>query len=424
MIKEDFLHYLWKMKKIDFSNLTTSSGDEVTVIDSGKYNTDAGPDFFNARIKINDTLWAGNIEIHVFSSDWLKHKHHLDAAYNNVILHVVYEEDIKLKSNTGTDLPTIELKNRIFKNDIKNYKLLRFNQNWIPCEQLVNSVSGIAKISSLEKALTDRLMNKTQRLRGILTEKNEDWEEAFYIFLARYFGMKTNSDAFEMLAKKLPYKVILKEKDDFNKIEALLYGTAGMLNELFSDQYPLFLKNEYQHLKNKYGLQAMPVSMWKFSKLRPSNFPTIRISQFAGILLTQSHLFRNVFECDDLECIKKIFSTEASSYWTQHYIFDEKSITRKKVLGKNSIEILIINTVIPALFYYGHLNNEMAYKEKAVEYLLQLPAENNSIIKKWKKLGFEVNSAYDSQALLELKQNYCDKSKCLDCPVGNELMNK
>ena len=424
MIKEDFLHYLWKLKKIDFSGLTTTDNEEVTILDFGSYNTDSGPDFFNAKVKINDTIWAGNIEMHVFSSDWIKHKHHQDPAYNNVILHVVYEEDIKIRSNTNTELPTIELKNRIFKNDLKNYKLLKFNTNWIPCEKAFSQVSSLSIENALEKALINRLINKSEHLKGILEEKENDWDEAFYIFLSRYFGMKTNSDAFETLAKKLPYKIILKEKDDLNKIEALLFGQAGMLNEIFNDEYPLFLKNEYEHLKNKYQLTPIPVSMWKFSKLRPLNFPTIRISQFANILFNQDHLFRNVFECDNIDCLVKIFKTKINSYWENHFTFDEKSINKKKPIGKKSIEILIINAVIPALFYFGHVNNESQYKEKAVDLLLNLPAESNSIINKWRKLDIEISSAYDSQALLELKQNYCDKKRCLECPIGNEIMNK
>jgi len=424
MIKEDFLHYLWKLKKIDFSGLISTDNEEVTILDFGSYNTDSGPDFFNAKVKINDTIWAGNIEMHVYSSDWIKHKHHHDQAYKNVILHVVYEEDIKIKSNTGTKLPTIELKNRIFKNDLKNYKLLKFNKNWIPCEKAIGQVSSLSIENALEKALINRLINKSEHLKSILDDKQNNWDEAFYIFLARYFGMKTNSDAFEALAKKLPYKIILKEKDDLNKIEALLFGQAGMLNELFVDEYPLFLKNEYEHLKNKYNLAPVPTSIWKFSKLRPLNFPTIRISQFANILFNQNHIFRNVFECNNIDCLIKIFKTQTSQYWENHFIFDEQSINKKKSIGKKSIEVLIINTVVPALFYFGYINNETLYKEKAIDLLINLPAENNSIINKWKNLNININSAFDSQALLELKQNYCDKKRCLECPIGYEIMNK
>jgi hypothetical protein len=268
------------------------------------------------------------------------------------------------------------------------------------------------------------LINKSEHLKSILDDKQNNWDEAFYIFLARYFGMKTNLDAFEALAKKLPYKIILKEKDDLNKIEALLFGQAGMLNELFVDEYPLFLKNEYEHLKNKYNLAPVPTSIWKFSKLRPLNFPTIRISQFANILFNQNHIFRNVFECNNIDCLIKIFKTQTSQYWENHFIFDEQSINKKKSIGKKSIEVLIINTVVPALFYFGYINNETLYKEKAIDLLINLPAENNSIINKWKNLNININSAFDSQALLELKQNYCDKKRCLECPIGNEIMNK
>ncbi len=423
MIKEDFLHYLWKLKKFDFSNLLTTDGEEVRILDFGKHNFDSGPDFFNAKIKIGDTVWAGNVEIHVFSSDWLKHKHQNDIAYNNVILHVVYEEDVKIKSQAGLNIPAIELKSRIAKKDLKNYKLLRFNQNKIACENLLQNVSSLSKINAIEKALTDRLISKSKKLERILAEKRGDWDEAFYIFLARYFGMKTNSDAFEMLTKSLPYKFILKEKDDIKKIEALLFGQAGFLNEKFSDSYPLELKNEYEHLKNKYNLKPIPVSIWKFSKLRPLNFPTIRISQLAKILFVQNHLFRNVFECPDLKCLKEIFKISTTDYWKNHFVFDEISINKQKNLGKTAIEVLIINTIIPALFYFGELNNEQEYKDKALDFLLKLPKEKNSIIKIWEILDFEVGSAYDSQGLIELKLNYCDKKKCLECPVGNEIMN-
>jgi len=424
MIKEDFLHYLWKLKKIDLSNLTTTYGQKITIIDFGTYNTDSGPDFFNAKVKIDDTLWAGNIEMHVLSSDWIKHNHQLDKAYNNVILHVVYEDDISITTQSNVKIPTLELKNRILKNDLKNYKLLRFNRDWVSCQKLFDNSSPFSRIQAIEKALTDRLLVKSSRLKDIYFRKDSDWNEAFFVFLARYFGMKVNADAFEMLANSITYKTILKEKDQLLKIEALLFGQSGLLDRDFKDDYPNKLKQEYLHLKKKYNLEPIPVSIWKFSKLRPPNFPTIRIAQLAKLLFDIKAFFSEIIENDNLKIIKELFKVKVSGYWLNHYLFDEDSKPRQKSLGKSAIDVLIINTVVPTIFLYGLLENEETYKQKAIDFLSGIPAEKNSIINKWIDLGFNVSSAYDTQALLELKQSYCSKYRCLECPVGNDLMNK
>ncbi len=424
MIKEDFLHYLWKLKKFDLSNLISSGGQKLSIIDFGTYNTDSGPDFFNAKVQIDDTLWAGNIEMHVRSSDWIKHNHQTDKAYNNVILHVVYEDDLSISTQYDVKIPTLELKNRIFKNDLKNYKLLRFNKDWVSCQKLFNISSGFSRIRAVEKALTDRLLTKSSRLKNILTNKDNDWNDAFFVYLARYFGMKVNADAFEMLAGSLPYKTILKEKDELIKIEALLFGQSGLLEKEFEDDYPQSLKQEYEHLKKKYKLSPIPVSIWKFSKLRPANFPTIRIAQLAKLLFENTAIFGSIIKSEDVDSIKRLFRVKVSDYWLNHYLFDEESIHRQKSLGKSAINVLIINTVVPTVFLYGLLNNDEQYKQKAVDYLSEIAPESNSIINKWADMGFSISSAYDTQALLELKQNYCSKYRCLECPIGNDLMNK
>jgi len=424
MIKEDFLHYLWKLKKFDLTNLTTTEKEVVEINDFGFYNTDSGPDFFNAKIKIGSTLWVGNVEMHVNSSDWMKHGHQNDKAYNNVILHVVYNNDIKIETESGISIPTLVLKDRIFKFDLKNYKLLRYNKNWIPCEKLLSTVSQISKVSALEKALSNRLINKAVKLEEIFEKKGNDWNEAFYIFLARYFGMKVNADAFEMLADSLPLKIISREKDSLFKIEALLYGQAGMLEDTFHGEYPNNMKAEYLHLKNKYNLSPIPISIWKYSKLRPLNFPTIRLSQLARVLYINEHLFGNVIQIIKLDDLKDILITKVSSYWINHYVFDKESTKSIKKLGSNALNVLIINTVIPLFFLYGTLNNDDDFKQKSISLLLEMGSESNSIINKWKNLGFNVNSAYDSQALLELKVNFCDKHRCLFCPIGHEILNK
>ncbi len=424
MIKEDFLHYLWKLKKFDLSNLISSDGQKITIINFGTYNTDSGPDFFNAKVQIDDTIWAGNIEMHVRSSDWIKHNHQLDKAYNNVILHVVYEDDLSISTQYDIKIPTLELKNRIFKNDLKNYKLLRFNKDWVSCQKLFSNSSEFSRIRAIEKALTDRLLTKSSRLQNILTNKDNDWNDAFFVYLARYFGMKVNTDAFEMLAGSLPYKTILKEKDELIKVEALLFGQSGLLDEAFEDDYPQRLKKEYEHLKKKYSFSPIPVSIWKFSKLRPANFPTIRIAQLAKLLFESTTIFSSIINSEDINIIKRLFKVKVSDYWLNHYLFDEESTYRHKSLGKSAIDVLMINTVVPTVFLYGLLENNEEYKQKAVDYLSEIAPESNSIINKWSDLGFSVSSAYDTQALLELKQNYCSKYRCLECPIGNDLMNK
>ena len=424
MIKEDFLHYLWKLKKFDLSNLMTSNGHDINIINFGTYNTDSGPDFFNAKVKIDDTLWVGNIEIHVHSSDWIKHNHQFDKAYNNVILHVVYEDDISIRTQSNIKIPTLELKNRIFKNDLKNYKLLRFNKDWVSCQKLFDSSSPFSKLRAIEKALTDRLLSKSSRLKDIYNRKDSDWNEAFFIFLARYFGMKVNADAFEMLANSIPYKAILKENDQLLKIEALLFGQSGLLDRDFKDEYPNKLKKEYAHLKIKYNIEPIPVSIWKFSKLRPPNFPTIRIAQLAKLLFDNKGFFSKIIESDSLKNIKYLFKAKVSGYWINHYMFDEESKARQKSLGNSAIDILMINTVVPTIFLYGLLENSEGHNQKAIDYLSEIAPEKNSVINKWIDLGFNVSSAYDTQALLELKQSYCRKYRCLECPIGNDLMNK
>lgn len=422
MINEDFLYYLWKFRKFNFENLKTCDGEAIEVQDTGEQNTDSGPDFLNAKVKIGNTVWYGNIEMHIYSSDWEKHRHDQDPAYNSVILHVVYEHDQICKTQSGITLPCLELKSRISKIDLRNYKLLRFNKNWIPCEKLFPDISGISKISAMEKSLSDRLLRKSFRLKEILEKNKYDWEESFFVYMSRYFGMKLNSDAFEMLAMSCTLKTILREKDNLKRIEALLFGQAGFLNEIFVDDYPQELKTEYNHLKIKYDLIQVPVSIWKFSRLRPSNFPAVRIALLAKLLFQNNNIFEKVISGNKLEDFKKLFLTTGSEYWEDHYNFDALSEKKIKKAGKTSVDVLIINTVVPAIFLYGHLNDSEKHKETALNILNELPAETNSIITKWKTLGLDVNTAYDSQALIELKLNNCNVHKCLHCPIGFEIM--
>lgn len=423
MIKEDFLYYLWNLKRFDLTDLKTFDGSEIVIEKSGFRNNGSGPDFFEAKIRIGDTVWFGSVEIHVYSSDWDKHAHEVDPSYNNVILHVVYENDKNVKTQSGNILPVLELKNRISKSDVKNYKLLRFSKDWIPCEKQISNVRKISKDMALERMIIDRMLRKSSRMKEFLSSTTNDWSESFYIFLSSYFGMNTNAFAFERLAISLPLNLISKENNSLQKIEALLFGQAGFLNQNFKDDYPEILKEEYNHLKSKYNLVQNPISVWNFGKLRPQNFPAIRIAELAAMLHKNPVLFDKIIQIESLEEIRKIFRLNTSEYWESHYTFDILSTTKKKNIGENSIDILIINAVLPAIFLYGHETAQFVYKDLALKLLENIPGEKNSVVEKWKELGFIVQNAYDSQALLELKKNNCDLHKCLDCPIGNDIMN-
>jgi hypothetical protein len=423
MIKEDFLYYLWNLKRFDLSDLKTTDGNDIMIEKSGFRNNGSGPDFFEAKIRIGDTVWFGSVEIHVFASDWDKHAHEIDPAYNNVILHVVYENDKNVKTESGHVLPTLELKNRIRKSDVKNYKLLRFSNDWIPCEKLISNVRKISKDMTLERMIIDRMLKKSSKMKEYLSSTTYDWSESFYIFLSSYFGMNTNAFAFERLSLSLPLNLISKENYSLQKIEALLFGQAGFLNQTFKDEYPEILKIEYNHLKSKYNLIQNPISIWNFGKLRPQNFPTIRIAELAALLHKIPVLFDKIIQFESLEEIRKIFRIVTSEYWESHYTFDTSSTKKRKNIGENSIDILIINAVLPSIFLYSHETAQFQYKELALKLLENIPGEKNSVVDKWKELGFYVQSAYDSQALLELKKNNCDLHKCLDCPIGNDIMN-
>lgn len=423
MIKEDFLHYLWNLKRFDLSNLKTTDGNEIMIEKSGFRNNGSGPDFFESKIRIGDTLWFGSVEIHVFASDWDKHAHEKDPAYNNVILHVVYENDKNVKTDNGSVLPVLELKNRISKSDVKNYKLLRYSKDWIPCEKQISNVRKISKDMTLERMIIDRMLKKSSKMKEYLSSNSNDWSESFYIFLSSYFGMNTNAFAFEKLAVSLPLILISKENYSLQKIESLLFGQAGFLNQNFKDTYPENLKEEYNHLKSKYNLVQNPISIWNFGKLRPRNFPAIRIAELAALLHKIPVLFDKIIQTESLEEIRKMFKINTSEYWDSHYTFDISSANKRKSIGENSIDVLIINAVLPAIFFYGHETAQFQYKELSLMLLEKIQSEKNSVVDKWKELGFHVKNAYDSQALLELKKNNCDLHKCLDCPIGNDIMN-
>lgn len=419
-MKESILHYIWQQKLFVSSDMMTTDGEQIEVIDVGKLNIDAGPDFFNAKIKIGNTLWAGNVEIHLQSSDWFKHNHQDNKAYDSVILHIVKKSDAEVYRTDGEKIPQVELN---FSKQIEtDYIQLISEQKWIPCADKIKFVPEIFIQSWKNTLLVERLEQKMEAIVNLLNANNQHWEEAFYITLARNFGFGTNSQAFEQLAKATPLSALGKHKNNLFQLEAILFGQSGLLDNSFKDEYVEKLKKEYEFLAAKFDLKPLKASQWKLLRLRPDNFPHVRIAQFAALIHSSSKLFSKVLEKPELDYLNKVFDLKPSEYWHTHYTFASESTKKSKSLGQQSKNILYINTVIPFLFCYESQKGNQEMKDKALELLEAIPEERNSIITGWKSLGLTVKTAYDSQALLQLKKNYCDDKKCLRCRIGHKVL--
>lgn len=420
---ENFLQFVWKHRLLPTKINVTVDKQKVQIINPGQQNFDAGPDFFNARVQIGETKWAGNVEIHQKASDWLRHKHEQDAAYDNVILHVVLENDAEVQNSKGDRVPTMIL-NYPQHLEANYLKLLESNQ-WIACADRFAEIDPMALQIWYHRLLVERLQEKTSAIVERLELNKNDWNETFYQFLARNFGMKVNAIPFELLARALPLSVLAKHKNNLFQLEALLFGSAGLLNEqLLGDDYYLTLRKEFSFLYKKYQLKPVDSHLWKFLRLRPVNFPTIRLAQFAALIHQSSALFSTLIELDELAKIRQLFQVKASPYWDTHYRFNKSSGKRQKQLGELTFQNILINTVVPFLFVYGDFHNRQPLKDKALDLLEKLQAEKNSIIRNWEELGVSVRSAYESQALIQLKNCYCNSKKCLNCHVGTKLINQ
>ncbi len=422
-MKEDLLHFIWRTKRFDQSNMLTTAGESVQIIAFGHYNTHAGPDFLNAKLYVDTTLWAGNVEMHLKSSDWQQHGHEEDKSYDEaVILHVVWEEDRTILRKNGEKIPCLELKNRISSHLVATYKELLANENWIPCQKLFPQVSDFNKEMWLERLTIERLERKSAAIHALLEATKNNWEETFYRFLARNFGSKVNNEPFELLAQSLPMLILAKHKNSQLQIEALIFGQAGLLEEDFSDDYPLSLQKEYRFLQKKYSLLSLNKEIWKFLRLRPANFPTVRLAQFAALIYQSVHLFSKILESSDVQAVKKLLQSSPSEYWRTHYLFDKNSKELSKKLGAEAINSLIINTIVPFIFLYGKIKKEQDLQDKAINCLESLPPEKNNIIEEWHALGIKTAHAGRTQALLQLKNEYCDSRRCLECMVGTEIL--
>ena len=410
---EQLLHYVWKHKIFPLKELKTTTGQQVEVIDTGLANTDAGPDFFNAKLKLDGVLWIGNIEIHERSSDWFKHGHHADAGYNSVILHIASEIDTEISRSNGERIPQIQL---ICPEAVRtNYKELLETDSYPPCYRIIPSLPPFTAHSWMTALQMERFEQKATLLNERLKRCQGNWEDAFFITLARNFGFGLNGDAFETWAHRLPFRAVDKHRNDLFQIEAIFFGQAGILEDSDGDGYYLRLKKEYTYLQHKFGLIPMDASLWRFLRLRPANFPHIRIAQLACLYHRAYGLLSRIMETETLQGVRDILKGGTSEYWLTHYTFGGSSPSRPKTLSNTSLDLLIINTVVTFLYAYGLHKGNRVLCARAGSFLEELKAENNYITRMWEQCGMKASNAADSQALIQLKKEYCDKKKCLYC---------
>jgi Protein of unknown function (DUF2851) len=419
-MNEKLLQYIWQYRYFNQSDLCLDSGERLQIIFAGLPNQNQGPDFLDARIKIESTLWIGHVEIHLQTSDWYKHVHDEDRNYDNVILHVVMENDYPMRDEK---IPLLVLSQRIPRLLLAKCEEWMNSQAFIPCAGTASQVDGQVWQSWKNKMVLERLERKAEELLKSLEQNNFHWEQIFWWKIAANFGFRVNAIAFESIAKTLSLNLLARHKNQFIQLEALLMGQAGLLNRKFSDSYPQMLKKEYQFLKIKYQLKPVFEAI-HFLRMRPRNFPTLRLSQLAALIHRSNHLFSVIREIKDLPSLRSFLNVSANDYWNRHYRFDEESVFVIKSLGAQMIDNLLINTIVPILYSYGWFHKNEELQERALRWMDEIPAENNSIIERWKKLGIGTETAISTQALLELKSQYCDNRKCLGCSIGNAVLKK
>lgn len=419
-MKEELLQYIWQNGLFESESLKAQNGEAVQIINRGQKNHDSGPDFFNARIRIGDTTWAGNVEIHINSSDWDKHNHSKDSAYDNVILHVVLKHDKEIKTSKDKILPCLELSP--IQGILKKYTDLQNSKQLIACYQNLNSLKPFEVSIFISRLAVERLEDKTGGFNNTYLECNKDWHQTFQQQLFTSFGLKSNTLPFAMLSRALPHNILIKHYDNLLQLEALLFGQAGFLEDSSIDEYHSMLKGEYSFLKQKYELLAMDKSLWKFMRMRPANFPTIRISQLAKLIHKHNNLISFTLNARSLAEVEQLFDINTSPYWDTHYTFGNESSRRSKKLGTATKHNILINTIIPFLFFYAKERGKAEIQEKALRFLEDLPAENNNIIKEWAKYGIGSKSAFDSQALIQLMNKYCKNRRCLHCQFGSKVL--
>ena len=422
-MKEDFLHYIWQYKKFEFLNLKTFNGDLLTIINSGQYLQKAGPDFFNAQITINNQKWAGNIEIHIKSSDWYVHHHEKDENYDSVILHVVWENNAPIFRKDNSEIPVLELKNIVSKETLHNYLALLAPKSWIYCEREIANIDEFVFGNWQERLFFERLERKSIPVQQLLMETENDWEAVLFCMLAKNFGLNTNGELFLKIAKSVPFSIIRKESSAVENLEALLFGRADLFPLNLEDTYSRDLKARFDYLTHKYQLSKIVIEPVQFFKHRPDNFPTIRLAQLAMLYNQQRNLFSQIITIKNLSEFYKLFAISISNYWQTHYQFDKESPKKKKQFSKSFIDLLVINTIIPIQFAYAKSQGKEV-SETIITLLQEVASEKNVIIQKFAGFGVKSKNAFETQSLLQLKNEYCNHSKCLQCAVGIQLLKQ
>ena len=427
---EQLLHYVWKHKLYPLKELTTSDGKPVEILDPGLHNKNAGPDFFNAKVRIGDTMWVGNVEIHDKSSDWYQHGHDKDSNYDNVILHVAGVLDTEVMKSNGQYVQQMQLD--VPEYVVTHYDELQRTDEYPPCYKVIPQLSSLTVHSWMAALQTERLEQKTEAIRRRVELCNGSWEDAYFVTLARNYGFGINGDVFEQWAQNVPLSAVGHHRDDLFQIEAIFMGQAGLLEldavptyyqqDALNEGYFAKLRNEYQYLAHKFSMKPIDFKLWRFLRLRPQNFPHIRISQLANLYYEQKAGLSRLVECETIEQLKDVLGSHVTPYWETHYTFGSTSSKNEKHLAYGSLNLLIINTAIPMLFAYGRHRNKEVLCDRAFDFLEQLKAENNHIIRMWQQVGLPVKSAGDSQALIQLKKEYCDKKDCLRCRFGYEYL--
>ena len=408
---------------MDVLNLRTIANQEVQIIDVGQYLEKSGPDFFNSQLIIDNQKWAGNVEIHLKSSDWYVHNHERDKAYDNVILHVVWEHDIEIFRKDNTFIPVVELRNFVDSELVKKYHSLIHPKTWIFCEKDIKDVDSFTLNNWQERLFFERLDRKSKPIANMLLQTNNDWEAVLFCLLAKNFGLNTNGDLFLKMAATIPFSIIRKESADLLNLEALFFGFTGLLDEEKEDVYYENLKVRFAYLAHKHQLESSNFEKVQFFKHRPDNFPTIRLAQLASLYHNRQNLFSQLIDVDKINDIYSVFDIQVSDYWIDHYVFDKISPVKKKKLSHSFIDLILINTIIPLQFTYAKSQGKDIL-EDLIGLLIKAPAENNIIIEKFSYFGIKASNAFDSQSLLQLKNEYCNMSKCMECAIGLSLLKK
>ena len=422
-MKEDFLHHVWQFKKFDIANLKTTKGESIQILNSGQYLQLAGPDFFNAQLIIGNQKWAGNVEIHLKSSDWYVHNHEKDSNYDSVILHVVWEYDMPIFRKDNSEIPTLELKEYVALSDLHKYQSLVSQKSWIYCENEIQNVDEFIFKNWQERLFFERLERKSQLIFDLAEASNHDWEAVLFCLLAKNFGLNTNGEMFYKVAKSIPFSVVRKESYSLESLEALLLGQANLLSHDFQDSSAKQLQKSYAYLTQKYQLHEKVAGTVEFFKHRPDNFPTIRLAQLANLYFHRKNLFSLVMNSNSVNELYQVFNVGVSHYWQTHYSFDKESSKKIKKLSKSFIDLLVINAIIPLRFAYAR-SQQKEITQELIDLAITIPSEQNVIIEKFELFGIRSKNVYESQALLQLKKNYCDYKKCLDCAIGHFILKK